>query len=513
MTLSNPKATSRRVREFLRQSYAGEVLRRYGLEKLLIDHPTGQKSQIQQLVDEGKLYELLGAKSPYTFRPRTWSDRAALRRAEERISALTQHIPPAVNPGSTSPAEPAVRVLFFLTNSLPYTQSGYTFRSHSLLSALNDRGLVASAITRYGYPLVVGKMPGTRYESFSGVTYIRQIEWQYPRSLEQRRNASIKMLIEAAVASNAQVLHTTTDYNNALVVSAAARALGIPWIYEVRGELENTWLSRHAPEDQEKLKESDFYRLARAQETAAMLGADAVITLSRVSQRNLEARGVSAEKITVVPNAVEDHFVGMETDPNLLRRELGLFRPAAQGGPSIVVGTVSSIVGYEGLDLLIKAAASLPHIGVLLVGEGDHKPVLEKMVKNLGIGDRVIFTGRKPNERIWEWYGCLDAFVVPRHNTEVCRTVTPIKPLMAMALGIPVIASDLPALREITGNVARYFEPENVEALEAVLREVTPRRKPNSEAVSWAEMHTWQSNADRLVAMYSRLVSQHSREQ
>src|SRR5699024_4787124 len=68
--------------------------------------------------------------------------------------------------------------------------------------------------------------------------------------------------------------------------------------------------------------------------------------------------------------------------------------------------------------------------------------------------------GKQPATTIWKWYAALDIFVIPRKNQDVCRTVTPIKTLMAQANGVPVVASDLPALREVTGNKAIYFRAE-----------------------------------------------------
>ena len=59
--------------------------------------------------------------------------------------------------------------------------------------------------------------------------------------------------------------------------------------------------------------------------------------------------------------------------------------------------------------------------------------------------------GRVPG-RLRRWVQSLDVVAVPRRDVEVARTVTPQKPIEAMALGRPVIVSDLPALREtVTG--------------------------------------------------------------
>src|SRR5699024_7965345 len=70
------------------------------------------------------------------------------------------------------------------------------------------------------------------------------------------------------------VLHTTTNYTNALVTQALAAALGIPWIYEVRGQLEKTWLASRHPSVQSGAEASERYRLLREKETEMMLAAD-----------------------------------------------------------------------------------------------------------------------------------------------------------------------------------------------------------------------------------------------
>lgn len=86
------------------------------------------------------------------------------RRALGDIAALEpgpRPSPPAVR---TWPADGPPRVLHVLTNSLPWTRSGYTMRSHDILTAQRSAGLAVTAMTRPGYPATIGKWrsgPGT----------------------------------------------------------------------------------------------------------------------------------------------------------------------------------------------------------------------------------------------------------------------------------------------------------------------------------------------------------------
>lgn len=98
------------------------------------------------------------------------------------------------------------------------------------------------------------------------------------------------------------------------------------------------------------------------------------------------------------------------------------------------------------------------------------------------------------------WYSALDVFVVPRKDLPVTRTVTPMKTLQAQAFGIPVVSSDLPALREVTRGAGFYVSPENPSELaKGISCALQERQKPLKELPSWREV------AETYVDLYQRL--------
>lgn len=133
-------------------------------------------------------------------------------------------------------------------------------------------------------------------------------------------------------------------------------------------------------------------------------------------------------------------------------------------------------------------------------------PALKDLAKELGVEARVRFVGKVPQDEVVPWYKSLDIFVVPRLDCPVCRTVTPVKPLAAMALGIPVVASDLPALREVTGNLAEYFEPGNIDAFVTSLDRVASGKYPVEEARNWAKNRTWSRVGYILKEFYTSVL-------
>lgn len=419
------------------------------------------------------------------------------RRAGQALRRLVDHVPAGA---PLKPTGEPVRVLHVLTNSKPYTNSGYTVRSHNVLKTQEAHGISVLAATRLGYPVLVGKLPAGDEQVIDGIRYRRVIPWRYPSNLQQRDDVAVQQVVRIAKEFGATILHTTTDYKNALVVSRAAQALGLPWVYEVRGELESTWVTRQPVEHQEAAYQSEYYRLARRQETRSMQAASAVVALSEVSKAGMVERGVAPEKIAVVPNAADSQMIGMDFDQEAVRRELEL--PV----DSKLFGSVTAVVGYEGLHRLVDSITYLPsEWELLLVGDGTELPALRKRAEELGVDKRCHFVGRKPSEEIWKWYASLDVFAVPRVDSAVTRTVTPIKPLTAQGLGIPVVTSDLPALREVTGGEALYVDAEAeasewARAIEAAFgMDVDPEVVRN---------RTWEANGKKYARLYAGEITQ-----
>lgn len=396
-----------------------------------------------------------------------------------------------------------VRVLFYLTNSKPFTQSGYTERTHQLLTSLKNQGMHVRGVTRLGYPVVIGSFPLEEKTVIEGIEYVRLLPDKYPKLKSEQINLAVEMLVRAAQDFNATILHTTTDFKNAIVVSRAAEVLGIPWIYETRGELHKTWLSKRPDNLRSQAKHSEFYRAAERKEMEAMEHSAAVVQLSQVSKKQSIEQGIEENKIVVVPNAVSTKELGREYSTFDLRDELGLDRNQK------IVGSVTSLVQYEGLDDLIRAVALLPEVHCLFVGDGEARPKLENLSQQLELTDRVHFVGKKPSDEIWKWYSALDVFIVPRKDQEVCRTVTPIKTLLAQANGVPVVASDLPALREVTGGNAVYTPAENPQELANAISNLFSAENRLLDALrerakNWVSTRTWRSNAQRLQSLYTQ---------
>src|SRR5690625_2724968 len=240
-------------------------------------------------------------------------------------------------------------VLHVLTNSLPHTPSGDAQRSHSTMLALKELGWDLSAVTRIGWPITTGALLAEPEDFVDGISYKRLLPSQLESHFSKRIQQNAEMLLQYVLWNRPAMLHTTTHWTNAVVVKAVANAVGIPWVYEVRGQLADTWASTR----DEDAVNSDYYRLFQAREKDATLAADGVVTLGEQMKTNLVNFGADADSIVLSPNAVGGQSLQEPGDTKEARVQLGL-DPEFE-----YVGTVSSLVPYEGLETVVEAAALL----------------------------------------------------------------------------------------------------------------------------------------------------------
>ena len=175
------------------------------------------------------------------------------------------------------------------------------------------------------------------------------------------------------------------------------------------------------------------------------------------------------------------------------------------------------------LQAVARARGQGADIRCALVGDGVSRPGLVALAAELGLGRSVcVIPGRVDRSSAMNWYQALDVFCVPRLDTPVCRLVTPIKPMTAMALGRPVVVSSLPALRELTAlGASRSFPPGDAEALARVLIRMAAESGGRSGPTSAGDpsqppgplscppqqgLPTWDANAARQIEIYKELV-------
>lgn len=338
-----------------------------------------------------------------------------------------------------------MRILHILDHSIPL-HSGYTFRTLSILKEQRALGWETWHLT----------------SSKQGSVSIPEEEvdgWHFYRTLAPASlKATLPILNQISVIDSLtdrlsevvkrvkpDILHAHSPALNAIATLRIGRKLGIPVVYEIRAFWEDAAVD-HGTSREWGLR----YRLTRRLESYALKHADAVTTICEGLRGDILARGIAQEKVTVIPNAVDIKNFSMEENPDLqLAGELGL-------DGKLVLGFIGSFYAYEGLNVLLQAMPRMlsgnPHIRILLVGGGSQENELKRLVAQLGIVDKVIFTGRVPHDQVQRYYNLIDVLVYPRLQMRLTDLVTPLKPLEAMAQGRLLVASDVGGHRELIRN-------------------------------------------------------------
>ena len=398
-------------------------------------------------------------------------------------------------------------VLHLVKNALPETVAGYTVRTQGIARAQRARGLDVHVATRIGFPVTTGHLDASARVAVDGVEHHRVLPARLPLRADAALARDIELTARLVASLRPSVLHAHSNHVNAQVALALRERFGIPVVYEVRGFLEETWRSRSTDPD---AGSADAYLWARAAETRCLRAADAVVTLSEVMRADIVARGVDPDRVAVVPNCVD-----------LALAQSGAAAPdtAPPGGP-LTVGTVGTLNGYEGIDVLVDAVARLRRGGhdvhLRVVGDGPERAALEKRAADSGIADATTFTGRVPHDEVVAEHRAIDVFCVPRHDLPVTRLVPPLKPVEAMALGRPVVASDLPPLREIVTNgvpgqdrgllVPAGDAAVLADALTHLVHDPDLRRRLGANAQDWVvRTRTWEAAAATYQQLYTRI--------
>jgi PEP-CTERM/exosortase A-associated glycosyltransferase len=399
-----------------------------------------------------------------------------------------------------------MRVLHVFDHSVPL-HSGYSFRSLAILRAQRRLGWETFHLTGPRQGDAGGEADVVEDFEFYRTRPPRKLSFHLPLLNHARDIRAIARRLQALVPQlHPDVIHAHSPALNGYAALGVARRFGIPLVYEVRAFWED------AAVDHGTAKELGLrYRLARNLESRVLRGADAVTVICEGLRDEIIGRGVSENKVTVIPNAVAlDHF------GEICARDTALARANGLDG-AVVIGFVGSMYGYEGVPMLVEALkeviAAEPRAKLLLVGGGPDESQVRARVASLGLADKVVLVGRVPHSEVPRYYDLVDIFAYPRKRMRLTDLVTPLKPLEAMASGRLVAASDVGGHRELIrdGETGVLFAADDVGDLARKLIDLIrdpDRWQPMRQAARRfvEQERTWDRSVARYGPVYAGLV-------
>jgi glycogen synthase len=402
-----------------------------------------------------------------------------------------------------------MKVLHLLDHSAPQ-HSGYTFRSLAILRSLIDLGVEILPMTsvRHG-------PSGGPTETAEGVLFYRtdvnKKSWWSGLPFFGEILMTAVRVKELAIEHRCALIHAHSPPLHGVSAWIAAKQLGLPFTYEIRAFWED------AAVDVGKTSAGSMrYKLTRALETWVCKRANHVFPICQGLRDDLYQRGIEANKLTIIPNAVEAHrFEPLNRDV-ALRKQLGI------ADDMFTFGFFGSFYHYEGLQFLCRAVPLLakanPKFKIVLAGTGEAEQEIRTLMAATDIAKHVIYVGKIPNTEIKRYYACVDAMIYPRLSSRLTELTTPLKPLESMAMHRLVLATNIGGHRELIsdGKTGLMFEAGSEQACAQVMLQAiqlgSQERQKLLEQADYFVRHerTWNANAKRYIPDYTRLIERKS---
>ncbi len=326
-------------------------------------------------------------------------------------------------------------------------------------------------------------LPGAAYE-------LLELIYNIPAYLRLRR---------AAKAFAPDVLYER--YNLYLLAGLAYRRRhGLPMILEVNAPL---------AEERAKFGNLRLEKTGRRCEAALWRRADAVLPVTEVLAGAVRAARGTGDGVLVVPNGAD---LELKPDPAAAaaaRRRLGLSDDA------MVLGFVGFVRGWHGVGWAIEALQrAAPNVHLVVVGDGPARPELEAQAMELGVADRVRFTGRVAHDEAPMLAQAFDVALQPA----AVAYASPLKLFEYMQLGRAILAPDQPNIREVLSHDenALLFDAADAGAFQAALArlcadaDLRARLGAAARRTIAERPFTWAGNARRIAGLAQALANARS---
>lgn len=272
-----------------------------------------------------------------------------------------------------------------------------------------------------------------------------------------------------------------------------------PLFLEYNGS--EVWVGRH-------WDAAGMFPMLERVERLNLKAAARIFVVSEVERSNLLRAGVADEKIVVNPNGVDVEKFRPGAGGHSIRLELGIDEDETLAG---FVGTFGP---WHGVLELAHAATLLPteeRVRFLLIGAGKLREEVERVVREAGVAERVIFAGAVEHERVPAYLDACDVLVSPHvplaDGSEFFGSPTKLFEYMAMGKGI--VASRLGQIGDVLADeeTALLVEPGSAAELSAAILKLARskglrERLGKAARAEAARHHTWARNARRVLDAY-----------
>jgi len=321
-----------------------------------------------------------------------------------------------------------------------------------------------------------------------------------------RRTGYVTFGVGRAMGRVRQDIIFTRDLGLAAILVRLPRLVRGPVVYEAHAIAADEAAERHEMlSGAAEASPSKLRRLA-ARDAAVWRLADGYVTITTGLETELERRFGPRENVAVIPDGVRLPVVSSR---------LPVTSTEAGSGSAFTIGYAGHLYPWKGVDLIIEAVTALQDTRALIIGGHPQEPDLQRVrdfAAQLDCATRVTFTGLVPPPQVAERLREADVLVLPNPASAVSDAFTsPLKLFEYMASGRPIVASDLPSIREVLVHErnALLVPPGNPQALTAAIRRLKDDRDLGAalaaRALEDVSGYTWEKRAERLEVLFDRV--------
>jgi len=360
------------------------------------------------------------------------------------------------------------------------------------------RGLVGAG---YQVQLITAGDPSLpEWDQYEGASLFRVPLGDDPNFLQRAVEFGQAVMHHVETSPAYDIVHFRSIWSGLALVQARSR-FGYKALFEVNG-LPSIELKYHYP----ALKGSPLLAKVKEQEIVTLLLADAIVCPSAVTRAYVASLGIPRDKITVIPNGVDTK----------------LFTPQLPGSPAdrptlLYIGTLAD---WQGLDLLLEAMPAIlaghpARLRIVGRGRGRQRKDLLKRVRKLGLEDSVSIEPAVPHHEMPALIAQADVCLAPLayNDRNVTQGCCPLKIIEYMACARPIVAANLPVVRELAREDvdALLFTPDQADdlgrcVLSLLADPALAQRLADSAAKRAKGRFSWRQAQKKLLTVYTGLL-------
>jgi glycosyltransferase involved in cell wall biosynthesis len=287
---------------------------------------------------------------------------------------------------------------------------------------------------------------------------------------------------------------------NSYIGVHCAKKSNIPFIYYLLDQLHSLLPNRI------------FQKMAKQFEQMNIINAYRVLVLNQGLKDYVRDMGGDLSRVSIITSGVDIDKFNPQIDGLSLRERYGIKKD------DILLFFMGWIYDFSGIKEVVESLSitNIEKVKLMIVGDGDLYEPLLKIRSEKKLDGKLILTGKVPFEEIPKHIAAADICLLPAYKNEIMMNIVPIKIYEYMAMGKPIIATNLPGIRKEFGlnNGISYIE-KSAEALEKSLwLDNTNRIKMEGEkAYSFVQDLSWDNITDKFENLLANIILKNQMKQ